>query len=233
VRSDKNLPAGFRDEAQWIVDPATGQKKPGFERMNLYGTEFHKHPYSGHERNKFFLNTAGKDFVDISGISGVDQIADSRTWVRWDFDRDGWQDIAVVNANKPLLSLFRNQCAAAGDISANGVIALRFAGGNHAATAAGKASARDGFGARVVVETESLRLEREHVCGEGYAAQNSATMLVGIGEATKATVTVNWPSGIVTGPFAVNSGTLTVCREIPGSEAPFVTSSYQDQNRAR
>jgi hypothetical protein len=218
VRSDENLPAKFRDESQWIIDPSTGQKKPEFERFNLYGTEFHKHPYSGYERNKLYLNSNGRDFLDVSGISGADDIADSRTWVRWDFDKDGRTDIVVVNANRPLLSWYRNQSIEAGHLRESGFIALQFQGSNHEAEAADGKVSRDGYGARVVVEAGGLRMEREHVCGEGYAAQNSATMIVGIGDASKANVTVHWPGGqSSSSPITLNSGDLAVCRQGPDS----------------
>ena len=225
MRSDKNLPESFRDESKWMVDPATRERKPEFERFNLYGTEFHKHPYSGYERNKLFLNDGGSDFIDISGISGTDEIADSRSWVRWDFDRDGRIDIAVVNANQPLLSWFRNATVSANHRSDNRFIALRFEGGNTTTKPSNSGSPRDGYGARVAVQAGELRIEREHTCGEGYAAQNSATMLVGIGGASDATVTVHWPSGTVTGPVTVSAGDLVICHETEG-EGGFESSRY-------
>ena len=216
MRSDESLPETFRDESQWIIDPTTGARRPEFERFNLYGTEFHKHPYSGNERNKLFLNAGGKDFIDISGISGADEIADSRTWVRWDFDKDGRSDIAVVNANKPLLSWFRNTSARAGHGPDNHFITLRFEGANKEPRPTDAASNRDGYGARAVVKAGDLHIEREHICGEGYAGQNSATMLIGIGRATEATISVHWPSGLVTGPASVGAGEMTICQENGG-----------------
>lgn len=211
-----------------MVDPATGGRKPEFERLNLYGTEFHRHPYSGYERNKWFLNIHGRDFSDLSGISGADEIADSRTWVRWDFDRDGRPDIAVVNANKPLLSWFRNATLQAGFRAGNRFLALRFEGAQRSAQAAADGrSNRDGYGARVVIAAGDLTMEREHVCGEGFAGQNSATMLAGIGKATEATVTVHWPGGTVTGPERVPADTAVTCREA-GARPLFEVGAYRD-----
>lgn len=230
MRSDKRLPETFRDESQWIIDPVSGEKKPEFERFKLYGTEFHKHSYSGYERNKLFLNIDGSDFTDISGISGADEIADSRSWGRWDFDKDGRTDIAVVNANKPLLSWFRNTSVEAKHHSENRFIALKFQGANHSTQPSPKACPRDGYGARVVVQAGGLRMEREHVCGEGYASQNSATLLVGIGDASEATIKVHWPSGMVTGPKTVKAESLALCRESKG-ERGFETMPYAPRPR--
>ena len=78
------------------------------------------------------------------------------------------------------------------------MIAVRFVGGNHRARPGTGTSNRDGYGARVEVVVDGTTLLREHRCGEGLAAQNSATMLVGIGAHPAAeSVTVRWPSGVV------------------------------------
>jgi len=68
-------------------------------------------------------------------------------------------------------------------------------GGNTKAEASTFA-ARDGYGAKLFVEAGELSLMREHRCGEGLAAQNSKTMLVGIGENDEIdSLAVQWPSG--------------------------------------
>ena len=55
---------------------------------------------------------------------------------------------------------------------------------------------RDAIGAVVHVTLGDRVLRRVKRRGEGFAAQNSATLLIGIGEATEADeVTVVWPSG--------------------------------------
>jgi len=91
VRSDDNLS---------LPPTAPGEERsPSIEE----GVSF-----SGHERNHLFLNR-GDRFVEASAISGLDDIADSRAFGILDFDRDGWSDFAVVNANSPLFELFRNE----------------------------------------------------------------------------------------------------------------------------
>ena len=213
MRSDSNLPKEFRDEGQWSLDPETGSARPDYERLNSSGTEFHRHSYSGSERNRLFLNLHGERFVDISAVSGVDEVADSRSWVKWDFDRDGWLDIALVNANRPLLSLFRNQLGSRERECPNNSIAVRFVGANHVGLGSNTASNRDGYGAVVLIETDQLKMRREHRCGDGYAAQNSSTMMVGIGKASTVRLTVTWPSGETSGPVVANAGQLVKCFE--------------------
>ncbi|MCA9215233.1 MAG: ASPIC/UnbV domain-containing protein [Planctomycetales bacterium] len=229
MRSDENLPSEFRDVRQWTLDPFTGQTKPEYERFNTYGTEFHRHSYSGKERNKLFLNREGKAFVDISNISGADEIADSRGWIKWDYDHDGWQDIALVNANRPLLSLFHNRLATGQTGSTNRIIAVRLVGANNQSSPSNSVSNRDGYGAMVIAMTDDLKIRREHRCGEGYAVQNSSTMLIGIGSADSAELSVIWPSGATTGPITINAGQLAECFE-DASQTPrggFVLRDYR------
>ena len=60
-------------------------------------------------------------------------------------------------------------------------------------------SNRDAVGAVVEIKTGSRTLRRVRQLGEGYAAQNSATLTVGIGEAPAAeSLRVTWPSGKTT-----------------------------------
>ncbi|MBX2798194.1 MAG: ASPIC/UnbV domain-containing protein [Myxococcales bacterium] len=144
---------------------------------------------SGGERNHVFMNVQGADFVEVSGVSGLDSVADGRAFAWLDYDRDGMLDIAVVNANAPLLQLFRNQ------LPARGVLALDLVGGNDEATATSEWSPRDATGARVTVHTGAGPIVRELHAGEGFAAQNSRTLHVGLGDERVERVAIRWPSG--------------------------------------
>src|SRR4029450_12926777 len=97
-----------------------------------------------------------RSFVDISGLSGLDNPADSRGFAVLDYDRDGWQDIALVNANQPLFNLYHNKTPAAGRSGA--MIAIRFVGGNRTAAPTKEFSNRDGYGARVAVDLGDEKL---------------------------------------------------------------------------
>ena len=193
-------------EQRWKGDATSGwMEEPGGE-ISL--------SISGYERNRLFLGAGGSQFRDLSGVSGLDALADGRAFALTDYDRDGWQDVAAVNTNAPLLQLFRNDIAARG--GTGNAIALRFSGGNHSPGASGDFGPRDGYGAMVTVSLGETKLLREYRCGEGLAAQNSATMLVGIGRRGAAdAVEVRWPGGTVqrTGPVA--AGTLLTVFENP------------------
>jgi hypothetical protein len=88
---------------------------------------------SGHERNRLFLNRGGEEFLDASGVSGLDDPADGRAFATLDYDRDGWLDIALVNSNAPWVELFRNQMGCHPGAGPGRTLALRFVGGNDAA----------------------------------------------------------------------------------------------------
>jgi hypothetical protein len=168
---------------------------------------------SGHERNHLFLNEAGR-YRDVSGLSGLDDIADSRGFALLDYDRDGDSDIALVNTNAPLLELFRNDVGSGSE--SGGFVAIRFVGGNRAAAASEQWSNRDGYGAQVKVHLGERVLVREHRSGEGFATQNSKQMLVGLGGAARADrVAVRWPSGVVQETRDVAAGTELVFTENP------------------
>jgi hypothetical protein len=234
VRTDENLSrSSFRFSPEWKRTPAPDNLGPqidarlaGVERQ---GEKILVHSLNGNERNHYFMNRGGRSFVDISGVSGLDNPADSRGFAVLDYDRDGYLDVALVNANQPLFNLYHNEMAKAG--LTGGMVAIRFVGGNKTSSPSKEFACRDGYGARVTVDLGDTKLIREHRCGDGWAAQNSATMIVGIGShATVASVSVRWPSGKASSTKAVPEGTLlTVCEnpaDAPSGEA-FTRSAYR------
>ena len=140
---------------------------------------------SGHERDRLFLSARGTSFTDVSGVSAVDDPSDGRAAGIFDYDRDGWLDLALVSSNAPMLKLFRNrigcQPALSGRNAGGRMLALRFVGGNQTARPAPSWSTRDGFGAKVTVDLGDRTILREHRAGEGFAAQNSGTMVIAFG----------------------------------------------------
>ena len=187
---------------------------------------------SGGERNHLFLSSQGEQFYDMAGVAGLDHPGDSRAFGILDYDRDGWQDIAVVNANAPFFQLYRNQIGSrAASVGQGQMLALRFVGGNHTAEPSEDWTNRDGYGAMVTVTLGDLTLQREHRCGEGFSAQNSATMVLGIGARTQAdSVVIRWPSGNIQETSNVPAGTLLIVYENP-AHAPtgqaFVFQPYK------
>ena len=214
MRSDASLPDQFRNNKSWGTDPKTGKVKPSQERLTYYyGPNYHRHSYSGYERNKFYLNVSGETFADLSGISGADDIADSRTWAALDYDQDGWTDIALVNANAPLLSLYRNTI---GEIKKSNHIKILLVGGADGKDLGKGLSNKDGVGAVVEVVSGDRLIKRVRKLGDGYAAQNSSTMTIGIGsELTAQSIKVRWPSGKITmSQSPIKAGSMIVMKEI-------------------
>ncbi len=239
VRADENLARpSFRFSPEWKRTPPPDNLGPqidarlaGVERV---GDAIRVHSLHGQERNRCFSNRGGQRFVDISGLTGLDNVADSRGFGLLDYDRDGWLDMALVNANQPLFNLYRNQMPSAG--IRGGIIAIRFVGGNRTAAPSKEYSCRDGFGARVFVQLDGPKIVREHRAGEGWSTQNSATMLIGIGSHTDATsVSVRWPSGKRVSTQAVPEGTLLTVYENPAdspSGEAFTRAPYRIERTA-
>lgn len=177
------------------------------------------HSFSGKEPNFFYHNRQGKDFRDLSGLSGLDTRADSRAFAMLDLDRDGWLDAALVNANAPQLNLYRNNLAGLVHEPRN-VIAVRFVGGSSSAGPTPEWSNRDGIGASVRMTAGGVKIVRELRAGDGFASQNSATLLVGLGPATNAEdLVVRWPSGKTQSLPAAPAGTLVTFFENPTPDA--------------
>jgi thiol-disulfide isomerase/thioredoxin len=139
-----------------------------------------------------------------------------------------------VNANKPLFNLYHNEMQAMG--MKGGMIALRFVGGNRTSAPSKEFACRDGYGARVAVDLGDEKLTREHRCGDGWAAQNSATMNLGIGQhATVAALSVRWPSGKTISTQSIPEGTLLTAYENPadsGSGEAFTRGPYRIKKSA-
>ncbi len=238
LRTDENLSrASFRFSPEWKrtgppdnLGPQIDARLSGVERQ---GDKVSVHSLQGNERNHYFANREGHSFMDISGISGLDNPADSRGFALLDYDRDGWQDVALVNANQPLFNLYHNEMAAAG--LNGGMIAIQFVGGNRTPGPSTEFTCRDGYGARVKVDLGDTKLIREHRCGDGWSTQNSATMIIGIGSHTNvASITVQWPSGKTASARGIPEGTLLTVfenRADSPSKTAFVGSPYRVKPR--
>ncbi len=192
--------------------------------------------HSGHERNHLFLSDAGTSFLDAGGISGLDHSGDGRAFATLDFDRDGWTDIALVSANAPLFQLFRNRIGDTPAAASAGIVAIALRGGNRSAAPSREWSARDAYGARVDVEIGEVTLVRELRGGEGFAAQNSAVLLVGVG-ARRAVdrIRIRWPSGRESETRNVPVGTRLTVYENPAhspSGEAFVRDVYSEPRSA-
>jgi hypothetical protein len=193
-----------------IVDsPAWEKRDPQFRKLlQIVKDENGKsvgraHPFSAYERNGFFVNAGnGSAFVKFSALSGADNPADSRSFALLDYDSDGDQDFALVNANSPSFNLYRTQTPTAGNF-----LAITLSGGARpGAPTSPPLSNRDAIGARLTIKTPSgLSLTRTLNAGEGYGAQNSKTLIIGLGPDTHASsLRIRWPGGLtseIAGPI--------------------------------
>ena len=186
-------------------------------------------PWSGGERNHvFFGGFPGHQFEDLSGVTGLDDPGDGRSFALLDFDRDGWLDVALGSPGAPRLRLLRNGM---GDRTGNGFVALRLVGGNKTSEASKNWSARDGLGTAVNLELgDGTAIFREHQPESGYLAQHSSTMIVGIGDRDAvASVRVRWLSGRKQESSEIPAGMLVTVYENPADSPtgePFTLEPY-------
>jgi thiol-disulfide isomerase/thioredoxin len=185
---------------------------------------------SGFERNVLLLNDGRAGFSDVSTLSGLDDVGDSRVSALLDYDRDGWPDVALTNANAPRLNLYRNQIGEQEAAAARRVVAVRLVGGNHSGSPSSEWSNRDAVGAVLRLTVGDRVLVRERRLGEGLSGQNSATLLIGIGTADAAELEVRWPSGREQQVSGLEAGQLVTVYEDPASSpggAGFVREDYR------
>jgi len=216
VRTDENLDSSFRTGDQW---QAQVQERFSVSSRNENG-DLVAQSLSGHESNKLFMNRQSEDFHDVSALSGIDSEADGRVFVLLDYDKDGWQDLILVNSNAPTIEIFRNRLVQKSPL--NNCIAFRFVGGNETGVAS-DLSNRDALGAMVTVTAGGQQYLRELRCGEGFGAQNSKTILIGIGENKQIdSAEVVWPSGKKQILKELKTGTVNTVFEKGGVESePF------------
>jgi tetratricopeptide (TPR) repeat protein len=164
---------------------------------------------ANHQRNVFLRNDGHGAFDEVSGSVGLDLDQDGRSFAVLDYDLDGDPDVVSMAARSaPQLRLFRNEHE-----RGNAVLALRLTGKpapcgtppkaspqsaqpQHPCSALG--SSRDAVGARVTVETDTLRRTKSVAVGSGFISQHSKELLFGLGASTRIVkVEVRWPSGLV------------------------------------
>jgi thiol-disulfide isomerase/thioredoxin len=138
---------------------------------------------SGHERDKLFLSRGARDVVDISYLSGADGVEDARAFAKADLDRDGFEDLIVVNRNAPILRVYHN---ALGPATKNHFMGIRIAG----------AGQHDAVGARITAKGCGVTQTREIAIGAGFATTNAMTLTLGLGTCGKLDeLAVHFPGG--------------------------------------
>ena len=141
------------------------------------------HNLSAFERKRAFLNVQGKDFVDISHLTGADTDGDGRAVVAADFRNIGMMDIILRQAGGDPLILFENRLPRKHYLN----VSLR-----------GHKSNRQGIGARLVAEVNGRQIVRELFPANGFFSQAPNVVHFGLaGDDTVAALTIRWPAGTV------------------------------------
>jgi hypothetical protein len=141
------------------------------------------HNLSAYERKRVFLNLQGKEFLDISYLTGADSDGDGRAVVAGDFRNDGRLDLVVRQVGGGPVLFFENQFPKAHYLT----VSLR-----------GTASNRLGIGARLTATVAGRNLTRELYPHNSFRSQMPSRVHFGLGDATRIDrLTVRWPSGAV------------------------------------
>lgn len=179
------------------------------------GKLFKSNSLSGGERNRVFLQRDG-NFKEYTLVSGADFREDGRGFALFDYDRDGFLDIAVTSPNKPRFRIMRNTI---GDQlgkqnSDHGFVEISLVGGQESAEPSTEWSPRDAFGSTVLVTVGEEKRMFHLSLGEGLSGQNAKRIHVGMGAAEKIdSIEVTWPSGKKTVKEDIATGERITVRE--------------------
>jgi enediyne biosynthesis protein E4 len=136
---------------------------------------------SGYQKKRLFHNEGGQSFTDHAARHGLDSMRDGRGVAIVDLDNDGRLDLFVANANG-MPFLYRNRMP---DARHWVELVLRGSGRN-----------RSSIGAQVIVTAGGRSQWRFVSGGNGFAAQGTTRVHVGLGDAeTIDRIDVRWPSG--------------------------------------
>ncbi|HEV2802012.1 MAG TPA: redoxin family protein [Pyrinomonadaceae bacterium] len=163
-----------------------GKEEKGALRVDqtqlMFGEGF---SFSGYERDPLYLNLGTKQFMDISGVSGIDSITDGRAGVFADFDNDGDLDVFSTTIQGQAHLLFRNNVG-----QENNWLRVALEGN--------KGTGRDAFSAVVRVKTSQGTLTKIKDGGAGFISQHDPRLLFGLGRDARAEwIEVTWPHGKV------------------------------------
>jgi hypothetical protein len=149
---------------------------------NPWAIVLNDHNLSSFERNRLYLNVGGREFVEVSGISGADSDGDGRSAVAADFRNTGQPDLIVRQVGGGPLMLYENRMPARHYLT----VSLR-----------GTTSNKRGIGARLTAEVGGRVIVRELYPANTYKSQTPTQVLFGLADDTKVDkLTVRWPSGM-------------------------------------
>ncbi len=138
---------------------------------------------SCYERNRVFLNVKGKDFLEISHLTGADSDGDGRAVVAADLRNTGMQDLIVRQSGGGPLLLYENRLPRKHYLE----VSLR-----------GTASNRQGIGARVTAVVKGRQIVRELYPPATLLSQGPSMVHLGLADDESVdNLTIRWPSGKV------------------------------------
>lgn len=141
------------------------------------------HTWAGYERNVLFANNGDGKFSDISGVSGLDFLDDSRAFALADLNHDRRLEVILKNRTAPQIRILQNNISELGDS-----ISIRLRGTK---------SNRDAIGAAVTIRCGQLVQTKYLQAGTGFLSQHSKEIFFGLGKSTDSvSATVRWPSGL-------------------------------------
>ena len=173
------------------------------------------HNLSGYERNRTYLNIAGKNFVEVSFVSGTDTDGDGRCVVPLDYNNDGRPDLIVRQVGGGAVKLYENQFPKQNWLC----VSLR-----------GVESNRLGIGARIVAKFDERQVVRELWPVNTYYSQAPSLVHMGLGSSGKVDeLHIRWPSGKEQRLKGVEANRHILIREsdetehtiTPGQKMPF------------
>lgn len=151
----------------WVINPFL---IPAY-RKNLFS----------YQRNRFFLNERGKNFVDATFASHADIDSDSRSAIAADFNRDGASDLLVSSVGGGPLRLFLNRLPQQNRIRLD---------------LTGVESNQMAVGSKLIVHCADRKIYREFFPANGFQGTGSSELLIGVGKAKKIDkLEIRWPNG--------------------------------------
>ena len=187
---------------EWTDQPPEGER------------HLNSNSLSGQERNRIFFRRDG-NYEDLSLVSGADFMSDGRSFVLFDYDRDGWLDLGVASSNHPRFRIVRNKIGDQAKIE-NQFLEISLVGGQTSASPSDEWSSRDAFGSMVKVTTSKDQRLFQLSCGEGLSGVNTQRIHVGLGPLQSVDrIEVLWPSGKTTVLENVEAGERITVYENP------------------
>ena len=136
---------------------------------------------SAYERNRVYMNHNGKNFFDISYITGADSDGDGRCAVAADLNNDGLNEIIVRQVGGGPLNIYENRFPLKNWLK----VSLR-----------GNESNSFGIGARLTALVNDEKLVREMYPVNSYRSQSPNIVHFGLNDSDQVDILeIKWPSG--------------------------------------